>query len=209
MHLHGFYFEVDSLGDGMRDQPIAPPDRHPVVTQLLPSGATMAMTWTPERAGNWLFHCHIMHHVSPERRLSQLAEPADARCTCGSRRLGGMAGMILGVTVRRPGGSAAPASRRPSRGAAQADAGDGSASATRHEPAFGFALSGDGSPPRSDPRLRARARRSCCGADEPVEITVVNHLRRAHRDPLARHGARQLLRRRARLERHRPARWRR
>ena len=28
------------------------------------------MTWTPEREGNWLFHCHIMNHVSPERRLS-------------------------------------------------------------------------------------------------------------------------------------------
>ena len=22
-------------------------------------GATMAMTWVPEREGNWLFHCHI------------------------------------------------------------------------------------------------------------------------------------------------------
>ena len=30
----------------------------------------MTMTWTPEREGNWLFHCHIMHHVSPERRLA-------------------------------------------------------------------------------------------------------------------------------------------
>ena len=26
MHLHGFYFDVDSLGDGMRDRPIAPVD---------------------------------------------------------------------------------------------------------------------------------------------------------------------------------------
>ena len=49
MHLHGFYFEVDSLGDGLRDQPIDAQDRHPVVTQLLQSGATMSMTWTPER----------------------------------------------------------------------------------------------------------------------------------------------------------------
>ena len=24
MHLHGFYFDVDSLGDGMRDRTFAP-----------------------------------------------------------------------------------------------------------------------------------------------------------------------------------------
>jgi FtsP/CotA-like multicopper oxidase with cupredoxin domain len=56
MHLHGFYFEVASLGDGLRDQPVPDSDRHSVVTQLLPPGGTMAMTWTPEREGNWLFH---------------------------------------------------------------------------------------------------------------------------------------------------------
>ncbi len=76
MHLHGFYFDVESLGDGLRDQPVADADRHPVVTQLLRSGATMTMTWTPEREGNWLFHCHIMHHVSPERRLTPRAHAA-------------------------------------------------------------------------------------------------------------------------------------
>jgi FtsP/CotA-like multicopper oxidase with cupredoxin domain len=27
------------------------------------------MEWTPEREGNWLFHCHIMSHVSPDRRF--------------------------------------------------------------------------------------------------------------------------------------------
>ena len=26
MHLHGFYFEVDGLGDGLRDATIAPDD---------------------------------------------------------------------------------------------------------------------------------------------------------------------------------------
>ena len=38
MHLHGFFFDVESLGDGLRDVPIARQDRHPVVTQLLPPG---------------------------------------------------------------------------------------------------------------------------------------------------------------------------
>ena len=70
LHLHGFYFEVNSLGNGLRDSPFDDAHRRRVVTQLLPSGGTMAMTWTPERAGNWLFHCHIMHHVSLDRRLA-------------------------------------------------------------------------------------------------------------------------------------------
>ena len=54
----------------MRDAPLEAEDRRLVVTQLLPPGGTMTMTWTPERAGNWLFHCHVMHHVSPDRRLA-------------------------------------------------------------------------------------------------------------------------------------------
>lgn len=63
MHLHGFHFDVESLGDGLRDNPVAAANRHPVVTQLPGTGATMTMTWIPEREGHWRFHCHIMHHA--------------------------------------------------------------------------------------------------------------------------------------------------
>ena len=98
MHLHGFYFQVDSLGDGMTDVPVTTDEAHSVVTQLLRPGTTMAMTWTPERAGNWLFHCHVMHHVSPERRLAATETPgSSAHDHCD--KAGGMAGMVLGVTV--------------------------------------------------------------------------------------------------------------
>ena len=68
-HLHGFYFDVNSLGNGLRDQPIDPAHRRQVVTQVVPSGGTMMMTWMPERKGNWLLHCHVMAHVSPDRRF--------------------------------------------------------------------------------------------------------------------------------------------
>jgi FtsP/CotA-like multicopper oxidase with cupredoxin domain len=70
MHLHGFYFDVDSAGDGWKDTPFADGKKPHVVTHLMYPGATMAMTWTPERVGNWLFHCHRMLHVAPERRLA-------------------------------------------------------------------------------------------------------------------------------------------
>jgi FtsP/CotA-like multicopper oxidase with cupredoxin domain len=69
MHLHGFYFTVKRLGDGLRDAPAAGPEGRRVVTQMVPGSGTLEMEWTPERAGNWLFHCHVMSHVAPERRL--------------------------------------------------------------------------------------------------------------------------------------------
>ncbi len=75
MHLHGFYFDVTSLGNGMRDGAIEPARQRRVVTQLIPSGGTMAMEWTPEREGNWLLHCHVMHHVSPNAASRRAPKP--------------------------------------------------------------------------------------------------------------------------------------
>jgi FtsP/CotA-like multicopper oxidase with cupredoxin domain len=73
MHLHGFYFTVKRLGDGLRDEPVAGADGRRVVTQMVPGSGTLVMEWTPEREGNWLFHCHVMSHVAPERRLGATA----------------------------------------------------------------------------------------------------------------------------------------
>ena len=65
MHLHGFYFEVDALGDGSQETSFADGEKRPrVVTQLMAPGHTLNMRWTPEKVGNWLFHCHRMLHVS-------------------------------------------------------------------------------------------------------------------------------------------------
>jgi len=186
MHLHGFYFDVESLGDGLRDVPIARQDQHPVVTQLLPPGRTMMMNWTPEREGNWLFHCHIMSHVSLERRI---VKPTGAQVGAHSAHehgehdhAAGMAGMILGVTVTGTSSVSAPDSipipspRRLMLRLAQA----GSA----NQPSFGFSLSGDGLPTPTDvsspgPILLLRR-------GEPVEISVVNQL--AERTALHWHG---------------------
>ncbi|MEO6009058.1 MAG: multicopper oxidase domain-containing protein [Vicinamibacteraceae bacterium] len=82
MHLHGFYYTVRRIGDGLRDEPVAGAEGRRVVTQMLPASGTMTMEWVPERAGNWLFHCHVMTHVSPERRL-------------GTTPSGGIAGGLL------------------------------------------------------------------------------------------------------------------
>lgn len=109
MHLHGFYFEVESAGDGLRDTRLAPDARRSVVTQLLPPGGTIAMTWTPEREGRWLFHCHVMDHVAPERRVGGARPPAadgHAHHEPADRALG-MAGLVVGITVEPAAGPAA------------------------------------------------------------------------------------------------------
>jgi FtsP/CotA-like multicopper oxidase with cupredoxin domain len=174
MHMHGFYFEVDSLGDGLRGQSFPSGQRQRVVTQLMQPGATMAMTWTPERVGNWLFHCHIKAHVSPELRLGGAPGPHAGHAAHDASA--GMAGMILGVTVLGPEGSAGDEAERspaPSRKLTlemQAEPkrfGDA--------PAYGFVLKEAGDPPPID-RVPVPGPALILKRDEPVEITLVNRL---------------------------------
>jgi FtsP/CotA-like multicopper oxidase with cupredoxin domain len=106
MHLHGFYFRVTRAGNGLRDASVNEGAGREVVTEVLESGNTMALEWTPAREGNWLFHCHIMGHVSPARRVladaSVASHHADHAASDhyapGDPSLG-MAGMVLGITV--------------------------------------------------------------------------------------------------------------
>ncbi len=64
MHLHGFYFNVDSRGDERADTVFARDSSpHMVVTERLGPGRTFALTWKPTRPGNWLFHCHDNVHL--------------------------------------------------------------------------------------------------------------------------------------------------
>jgi FtsP/CotA-like multicopper oxidase with cupredoxin domain len=175
MHLHGFYFEVDSLGDGLRDKISAPGQKERIVTQLMQSGTTMAMTWKPERAGNWLFHCHIKDHVSPELRLGASAD-AHAGHHAGSDPSAGMAGMVLGVTVLGPdeargdraGSASTPARRMTLEMQAEPKRfGD--------EPAYGFVLTdGDSTPPSG--HVPVPGPTLVLKRGEPVEITLVNRL---------------------------------
>lgn len=64
MHLHGFYFRVDGKGNDKAFQSFAGDERRDVVTEMLAPGATMAMAWSPNRSGNWIFHCHMAAHMS-------------------------------------------------------------------------------------------------------------------------------------------------
>ena len=173
MHLHGFYFEVDSLGDGTKNDTFKAGERPRVVTQLMGAGATMAMTWTPERAGNWLFHCHVRAHVSPERRLGVPRGQSGGHAAHHDGGAG-MAGMILGITVTGPDDD--PAASTPPEVARKLTL-EMRTEPNRFgsDPAYGFVLvEGDAGEksatvPIPGPTLVLRR-------GEPVEITLVNRL---------------------------------
>ena len=54
MHLHGFYYRVDQFSG-----PLPPAPGLMVVTQLMTPFSAMTISWSPNRPGNWLFHCHF------------------------------------------------------------------------------------------------------------------------------------------------------
>ncbi len=100
MHLHGFYFYVNSKGDGETDTTYQEHERRRVVTELLRQDGTMSVTWVPERAGNWLFHCHMISHITPELRLRpRLATTSHSSHDHSSHALDEMAGMVMGIHI--------------------------------------------------------------------------------------------------------------
>jgi FtsP/CotA-like multicopper oxidase with cupredoxin domain len=175
MHLHGFYFAVESMGDGVRDKLFEREQRPNVVTQLMQPASTMLMSWTPKRVGNWLFHCHVMTHVSPTLRVDGTTRAADAH---GHDQHGaaGMTGMVLGITVTGDDEAARASAATPVRklsllmqGAPDAE-GDATAMAFAPVP----------EQPTSEPaRATVPGPTLVLTRGEPVEITLTNHLREA------------------------------
>lgn len=91
MHLHGFYFNVDSRGDGTSDTAYKAASRDLAVTEGLNIGATMKISWVPEREGNWLFHCHIPEHFAHRAPLGlPLAETATHSADHATGGMGGL-----------------------------------------------------------------------------------------------------------------------
>ena len=173
MHLHGFYYRIDSRGDGVRDTVYADSLRPMVVTERVPSGATMTLTWVPERPGNWIFHCHIPNHVRPHLPLDRSKHGehhSPAHMT--NHTMEGMGGLIMGIEVsgREKNRRSAHRNRRQLRLTATTDTGG-----TVEEPAYGFTLSENG---RAFPRngLLLPNPTIVLRRGEPVDITVLNQL---------------------------------
>lgn len=96
MHLHGFYYDILSRGNEYTDSIYPEQDQRKVVTENMTGFTTMALKWVPSRPGNWVFHCHLAFHVSPEIRLPGSDEVDDQHIH--------MAGLVMGIEVR-PGSS--------------------------------------------------------------------------------------------------------
>lgn len=98
MHLHGFHYQLVARGDG-RSEALYPDNQRPlIVTEHMTPGSTFRMEWTPTRAGNWIFHCHHLDHITPavERNEAEREhDPADVE----QHALHAMAGLVLGMTV--------------------------------------------------------------------------------------------------------------
>ena len=207
MHLHGFYFRVQRLGDGVRDEAVAGAEGRRVVTQMVPSSGTMTMA-VDAGAGRQLAVPLPRH--APRRRPS-------AGCTAADTGRGGARTRTAGITrtrttTRRSAWpawcSASPcptATTRPRAPAAATTATPRQltmtirgGSADGRTPA-GIDVTGDG--------VRRRRRRRVAGpaAGAAPRRAGRDHAgqqpRRGDVDALARPRARQLLRRRARLER--------
>lgn len=111
MHLHGSFYTVESMGDGERDTALTADQRRFVVTQLLRPGGTMLLTWTPHEPGNWLFHCHVLAHISPGLRLRPPGKGPSVAGPESHHAMEEMAGLVLGLHILPS--RAAPARKQP------------------------------------------------------------------------------------------------
>ena len=131
LHLHGFYFRVDAVGNGARYTTYTRDDQRRAVTEVVAPGGTMALAWSPTRPGNWVFHCHFVSHISPlvsigtqhgvpavpmarpDMSGSDASEPTEHSHDDGSRGYPQhtMSGLVLGIRVAPRGATAAQPSR--------------------------------------------------------------------------------------------------
>lgn len=176
MHLHGFYYSIESMGDGARDTIYATEDRRRVVTELLPPGGTMSLTWIPERPGNWLFHCHILAHISPELRLLK-ETPSERRAMVhqtGHDPNRAMAGLVVGIEVlpgeTPPGAAPGPEEARKLRLFVQSRPHRYGA-----DPGFGYVLMEGPGEPMPD-TTTAPSPPIVLTRGEPVSISIFNRL---------------------------------
>jgi len=103
MHMHGFYYHVDASSYDGKTQQFEGEARPLVVTQRVIQGESFDMTWAPDRAGQWLFHCHMFVHMTkptvpnvPGLTIRRGVQHAGSHANHGSA---GMGQLVLGITV--------------------------------------------------------------------------------------------------------------
>ena len=61
--------------------------------------STMSLQWLPDRAGNWLYHCHFINHVDTEIRLADSPHSAMVGVT-RTHLADAMSGLVMTISVR-------------------------------------------------------------------------------------------------------------
>ena len=181
MHLHGAFYKILSEGTDAADTSYAPGDQQSVVTKNLRPGHTMMLEWTPANPGRWLFHCHFHAHMSSDERVPVVGLQKPNLYGPPERVVGmplpqdppdaahGMAGLMMSINVKpKPGWQPEPVARNPRKlelvlqtddkaKLLSCSIRDGNKVATSRDVSVG------------PPLVLTR--------NEPVEITVVNHMK--------------------------------
>jgi FtsP/CotA-like multicopper oxidase with cupredoxin domain len=170
MHLHGFYFRLDARGNGLTDS-VLPAPRPLAVTHDVRPFETFAMSWIPERPGNWLYHCHIAFHVLPgAATLTPHDTTAHQRMSDNSARH--MAGLILGISVSAPRTWTEPLRTDLRQLRLFVQEGHRHGRAPR---ALGYVLQRGGTPPAPD-SVETTGSMLVLTRGQPTDITVLNRL---------------------------------
>ncbi len=174
MHLHGFYFQLTARGTELADTLYTVRQRRLAVTEDMGSGHTMALEFTPNRAGHWLFHCHIAFHVlAGAAQLAGVTAPSHQMHSGDIRQH--MAGLVLGINVRARPGTMVAARAHPSRLHLFVDEARRRSFAPR---ALGFVLQRNARIPSTD-SIEAVGSLIVLTRGKPTDITVVNRLSEA------------------------------
>lgn len=169
MHLHGFYFNVESRGTLLADTLYAPDARRLAVTELMGGGASMSFTWVPTRAGNWMFHCHLIAHVTPALRLGKHEAHGAGPM---NHALSGMAGLVVGIHVNPRAGMPAMAKDPVARRSLRLFVNE-RARVYDSLPAYSYVLQEGAKAPAPD-SMRIPGSAVVLTKGEPTQITVVN-----------------------------------
>ena len=175
MHLHGFYFRVDSRGNYLTDSTLAGDRREMVVTKHMLRGSTMEIKWSPNRPGNWLFHCHFTPHVNEGARLGFREHHGDMHG--GTDPTQHMSGLVVGITVNDPQHSyrSAKSGVRVRKLRMYADERPATPSS---ELVTSYVFQHGTKPPARD-SVEPGGRLLLLTKDEPTEVTIVNRLHAA------------------------------
>src|SRR6185369_9934421 len=177
LHLHGFYFRVESRGDGVTDTPIPLAKQPLVVTEDIALPGTFQMVWSPDRAGNWLFHCHKPMHMGSWMndmvydRTPKL--PDFLAMSHGDHMADDMSGLVIGIKVLPARGVSPAGSERPSVANHLRLVAEKTGDLYGPEPTLGYALrrSGDSTSPATSPGPVMTVTRG-----QRTQVAVVNHL---------------------------------